>query len=123
MFPGMGGRGMDPKQMAGLMRQMGIKTTDVDAKRVVVERQDGSKLVIASPTVTIMEMQGQKSLQVAGEFVEGDAGGESDVETESIPSDDASLVMKETGAGRETAEKALEDNGGDIAAAILSLQK
>ena len=119
MIPGLGG-GMNPKQMASMMRQMGIKTFDVDAERVVVEKKDGTKLIVSPATVSVMEFQGQKTLQVAGEFSEeAGAGGA----VEGGASDDAKMVAEQTGASLQEAQAALDEAGGDIAQAILKLKK
>ena len=120
--------GMNPKQMGSLMKQMGIKTVEVDAKRVVVEKNDGTKLVVDPAQVTIIDMQGQKMLQVAGTFIE--EAGSSDSSGKSIESgqesveskdNDVELVMKQAGATRDAAQKALDNANGDIAQAILDL--
>ncbi|NYZ75184.1 Nascent polypeptide-associated complex protein [Candidatus Micrarchaeota archaeon] len=105
---------MDPKQMAKLMSQMGIKNEPIPASRVIVEKEDGSKLVVNNPSVTLIEMQGQKSLQVAGEFAEekGEQG----------PSDAEVVMQAVSGASKEEAEKALKEADGDIAQAVLILQ-
>ena len=112
MIPGMGG--MNPRQMERMMQQMGIKSTNVDASEVIVRKKDGGELVVSSPQVTIVEMQGQKSLQVAGVFSER-AGGPSE--------DDIRLVMEQAKCAREKALDALKETKGDIAAAILKLQE
>ncbi|MBI2444906.1 hypothetical protein HYV43_00780 [Candidatus Micrarchaeota archaeon] len=108
---------MNPKQMAQIMKQMGIKNEPVDAVRVIVEKADGTKTVVEPAQVILVEMQGQKSLQVSGTFRE-EAGSEGDA----TPTD-ADLVMDETGCTKEEAEKALEESGGDLAEAILKLKK
>jgi nascent polypeptide-associated complex subunit alpha len=103
---------MDPKQMSRMMKQMGIDTKEVDAKKVVIET--GSELIeITSPQVVQIEMQGQKSFQISG-IVETKA---------KISEDDLKMVMEQTSCTREDAEKALKDANGDIAEAILKLQK
>ena len=105
--------GMNPKQMASLMKQMGIKNQDVPCDRVVFEKKDGSKLVVENPSVMLVEMQGQKSFQVTGEPTE-EAGERQE--------DDADLIVKETGCSRQEAEAALAETGGDLAEAILKLK-
>lgn len=112
MIPGLGG-GMNPKQMERMMQQMGIKTTPIDATEVVIRKKDGSELVISAPQITQIEMQGQKSLQVSGNFSER-AGGPSE--------DDIKLVMEQAKCSREKALAALREAKGDIAEAILKLQ-
>ena len=39
MFPGMGK--INPKQMQGLMKQMGISQEEIEAERVIIEKSDG----------------------------------------------------------------------------------
>lgn len=111
MLPGLGG--MNPRQMERMMQQMGIKTIAVDASEVIVKKKDGTELVVSSPQVSMIEMQGQKSLQVNGTFSER-SGGPSE--------DDIKLVMEQAKCTREKALAALNEAKGDIAEAILKLQ-
>ncbi|HLD76285.1 MAG TPA: nascent polypeptide-associated complex protein [Candidatus Norongarragalinales archaeon] len=106
---------MDPKQMASLMRQMGIKNEPVDCERVEIIKTDGSKILVQNPQVILIEMKGQKSFQVSGEV--SDVGSNEKEET------DADLVMKETGCSRQEAQIALDEAGGNLAEAILKLKK
>lgn len=116
MLPGLGGK-MDPKQMASLMRQLGIKSEELDVARVTIEKTDGSRILVEPASVTKIVMQGQATYQVAGVSLEQKPG-------EGAPREksDVELVMEQTGASREEAEKALKGSGGDIAEAILSLE-
>lgn len=108
MMPG----GMDPKKMQALMKQMGIKSEEIEATKVVIETGESS-IVIENPQVTQITMQGQKSFQIAGEVrVEQKASGE-----------DIKLIMEKTGCSEAAAKEALEKAGGDIAQAILSLSE
>ena len=111
MFPGMGG--IDPRQMQQMMRQMGIKTEEIAATEVIIKKADGSELVISSPQVTLMDIQGQKTFQIGGTLSER-AGGPSE--------EDVKLVMDGAGVTRESAVEALNNSKGDIAEAILKLQ-
>ncbi len=111
MIPGLGG--MNPRQMERMMQQMGIKSTGIDASEVIIRKKDGSELVVSSPQVTLIDMQGQKSLQISGEITER-AGGPSE--------DDIKLVMEQAKCTRDKALAALKETKGDIAAAILKLQ-
>jgi nascent polypeptide-associated complex subunit alpha len=108
MMPG----GMDPKKMQALMKQMGIKSEEVEATKVTIETSSGA-IVIENPQVTQITVQGQRSFQISGE-----------VRTEAKASEeDIKLVMEKTGASAEAARDALEKSGGDIAEAILLLSK
>jgi len=112
LLPGMGG--MNPRQMQRMMEQMGIKTKEIEASEVVVRKKDGGELVITAPSVTMMEVQGQKTFQIAGN-VEERAGGPSE--------DDIKLVMEQAKCTREKAAAALKESKGDIAEAIMKLQR
>jgi nascent polypeptide-associated complex subunit alpha len=102
---------MDPKQMARMMKQMGINTQEINAERVVIETAD-EKIIVEPAQVTRISMQGQDSFQVAGSVRTESSVNEADVE----------LVMEKAGVGKEEASAALEKSGGDIAAAIMELQ-
>jgi len=107
---GLGG-GLDPKKIKAVMKQMGINQEDVDAKRVVIERDDG-RIIIENPSVQKIIVQGQASFQIAGDIKEEEGG---------IREEDVKLVMEKTGKNEKEARKALENANGDIAEAILSL--
>ena len=103
--------GMNPAQMKQLMRQLGIKTEDLKAKRVIFE-MDGKKLILENPAVTCIAMQGQKIYNVIGE----------PKEESQIPDADIIMVAEQANVPKEKAKKALEENEGDIAKAILALK-
>jgi nascent polypeptide-associated complex subunit alpha len=103
---------MDPKGMAKMMNQMGIKTSEVDAAKVVIELKEGGKLVVFEPTVVQIEMKGEKSFQVSGKVHEEQEAGE----------DDIAMVMEAAGCSREEAQNALRETNGDIAEAIIRLK-
>ena len=103
--------GIDPKQMAGMMKKMGIKTETLDAKEVIIR---GSKtIVIKNPQVTVVDMQGQKTYQIMGTAEEKKEENREDLD----------LVMEQAGATEDEARGALDEAEGDIALAILKLKK
>src|SRR3989344_6523675 len=105
MFPGMGG--MDPRRMKMMMKQMGIKQEDINATRVIFELENG-KIIIENPTVSAIEMQGQKTYTVTGNAVE----------EKTIPEEDVKMVAEQAKVSEKNARKALEESDGDIAEAI-----
>ena len=109
MIPG----GMDPKKMQALMKQMGIKSEDVDAVKVTIESSDGKTITITEPQVTKITMQGQTSFQIAGNVRVEEKSSEEDLK----------LIMEQTGCTEEEAKAALEKSGGDIAQAIVSISE
>lgn len=105
--------GLDPKKMQALMKQMGIKQEDIDASRVIIEKSDGSKIVVDNPSVVKVNMSGNESFQITGDIKEE--------EEEDNLEKDIHIVMEKTGVTEAEARKALEDADGDLTEAILEL--
>ena len=102
---------MNPAMMKKMMKQLGMKTSELNAKRVVFELGSGN-LVIENPSVTLMEVQGKKTYTVMG-TEKKEAG---------IPEEDIKMVAEQTGKSEEEAKKALEECNGDLAEAIQKLK-
>lgn len=115
MFPGMGG--VNPAQMQKMMKQLGIKTEELNAKRVVFETADGN-LVIENPQITKMTIQGTDTFQIVGSIKE-----ESNSTANKISEDDIKMVAEQAKVSKENAKSALEKTDGDIAEAILMLRE
>ena len=113
MFPGLGG-GLDPRKMQAMMKQLGMKQEEIQANKVIIEKANGSKLIIEPTQVTRIVMQGQESFQIAGDVREEES------ETEKFSEEDIKLVMEKTGANKEKVKKTLEKTE-DIAEAIVEL--
>ena len=109
---------MDPRAMKNLMSKMGIKSSEVEASRVVIESGDKT-IIITNPQVTKIEAQGVTSFQVVGDISENEA-----LHTVEITEDDITTVSEQTGiSDKEKITEALQSENGDIAAAILRLKK
>ena len=111
MFPGLG----NPRQMQGMLKKMGISQEDVPAKKVTIEKIDGSKTIINNPSVTKIKMQGQETFQIAGEISE-------EAEEIGISEDDIKIIVEKTGCTKEQARASLEKTG-DLTESILELSK
>jgi nascent polypeptide-associated complex subunit alpha len=107
---------MDPRAMRNLMAKMGIKSSEVDAIRVVIEGSD-KNIIIENPQITRIEAQGAVSFQISGDVSESEK-----VSAVNVTDDDIKLVEEKTGIKDRALikEKLLEHNG-DIAQTILSL--
>jgi len=110
MLPGMGG--IDPRKMQAMMKQLGIKQEEIEAKRVIIEKSNDEKIIIENPSVMKINMHGNESWQITGE---------SKIEEEGISEDDVKLVMEKTGKSEEESRKALEESKGDLSEAIMEL--
>lgn len=113
MLPGM--PGLDPKKMNALMKQMGISQDEIPASKVIIEKQDNSKIIIENPSIQKIKMQGQESFQISGDIQE--------IEEEKITQQDIQTVMEKTSCTEDQAKKALESTEGDLAEAILELSE
>ncbi|WP_254763124.1 nascent polypeptide-associated complex protein [Natrinema marinum] len=129
MFGG-GGGGLNPRKMEQMMEQMGIDVEDIDAEEVII-RTEEYDLVFGDAEVTKMDARGQETYQVIGSPEEVEAGsaggstGSADAGSEaepSIPDDDIELVAMRASVSEDEAREALEDNDGDLAAAVESLE-
>jgi nascent polypeptide-associated complex subunit alpha len=104
---------INPKQMQGMMKKMGIAQTEIRAKRVIIECED-KNIILENPSVLRISMQGQVSYQISGP--------ETEESTESFSEDDIKMVMEKTGKSKEEVTEALEKNEGDIAETIMQLK-
>jgi nascent polypeptide-associated complex subunit alpha len=104
---------INPKQIQGMMKKMGIAQMDIAAKRVIIECSD-KNIVINNPSVMKVNMQGQESFQISGAV--------SEESLESFSEEDVKLVIEKTKKSRAEVIKFLSENDGDIAKAILELR-
>jgi len=105
--------GMNPKKMAGMMKQLGISQEEIPAEKVVIEKADG-KIVINNPSVQKIKMQGQESFQIAGDI--------SEQEAVKFNEDDVKQIVEKTGKSEDESRRVLDEVDGDLAEAILKLQ-
>jgi nascent polypeptide-associated complex subunit alpha len=113
MMPGK----MNPRQMAQMMKRLGINVTEIKNVEKIIIRTDSKEYIFDEAEVTIMDAQGSKTYQISGRprIIARKE------EEEGIPQADIDLVAEQTGKSKEDAKKALEKTKGDIAEAILKL--
>jgi nascent polypeptide-associated complex subunit alpha len=116
-----GMRGVNPRQMQQAMKKMGMKQTDIKNVTEVIIRTHDKEIVLTNAEVTLIEMQGSRNYQIAGDETTRELGSVSAPATISFPAEDIELVMSQTGCDREKAIKALEDAKGQPAEAILKI--
>ncbi len=114
MFPG-----INPRQMKQAMKQLGIKQEDLEAVEVIIKLQD-RELVFKEPSVQKVNMAGQVTFQLSGDYEERSLESDSNQE---ITQEDIKTVIDQTGCTEEEAIEALEAAEGDLAEAILSLKE
>jgi len=97
----------DPRQMEKVMKQMGIRTEEIEATEVII-RGASKNIVIRSPSVVKTDMKGQIMFQISG-----------NVSEMSYSEDDIKMVSEQASVTRERAAELLEKSKGDIAEAIM----
>ena len=111
MFPG-----ISPREMQKAMKRLGIKQEEIDAQEVIIKTAD-KELVIRNPHVSKVNMMGQETFQIVGELTEVSSNGDA------VNDDDLATVMEQTNCTKEEALEALGASNGNLAKAILKLQK
>ena len=108
--------GMNPRDVQRAMKKLGIKQEEIEADEVIIRTGD-KEIVISNPQVSKVNMMGQETYQIVGEaeerLISSEAG---------INDDDVKTVMDQTGSTEEKAREAIENNGHDLAKAIISLR-
>ena len=119
---------MNPRQVKQAMKRLGIKTEEIQDVTEVVIKTKAKQYVIKDASVTIMEMQGQKTFQIVGEEevmpLEAAAAktvGAAAPTAPKFPEGDVKLVMDQTSVSREKAIEALTATDGQLAEAILKI--
>jgi len=113
MFPGLG-KGMSPRKMQQMMKQMGISVTEIEDVEEVIIRTADSEIVFDDAAVSIMDAAGTRIYQLTGTPHER-------ARELVVPDEDIQLVIEQTGADEDAAREALEESGGDLADAIMRL--
>jgi nascent polypeptide-associated complex subunit alpha len=121
MFPGMGGRGMNPRQMKQMMKKMGMNIDEVSDVEEIIIKTATQDYIFKEAEVTIIDIQGQQTFQIVGspEVV----AKESEDAPSGIPQEDVELVASQANVSLEEARSALEECGGNPAEAILKLME
>ncbi|MCS7119512.1 MAG: nascent polypeptide-associated complex protein [Archaeoglobaceae archaeon] len=109
MFP------MNAKQMKKMMKQMGIEMEEIDAREVIIKTST-EEFVFKNPNVAKVSARGVETFQIVGSY-------EIIKITPKISEEDVKLVMEQAKVDEDTARRALIEANGDIAEAIMKLQK
>jgi nascent polypeptide-associated complex subunit alpha len=114
-------RKMNPRDAKRMMQRMGMNMEGVDEVEEVIIRTPSKEIVIESPEVAIVNVQGQKIFQIAGGKV-SERAPEHKTSAPVVSEEDVQLVADQTGKSVQEARNALLESEGDLAKAILLLQ-
>ncbi len=119
---------IDSRKARRMMKQMGMQMDELgDVKRVILQSPT-REIVIEGPMVTAINVQGQKMYQIAGGKVTERAPQAAQAPVEErkqveVPEEDVLLVSQQANVSMEKARATLIQAEGDLAKAILMLQK
>ncbi|ADB58879.1 nascent polypeptide-associated complex protein [Archaeoglobus profundus] len=105
---------MNIQQMKKMMKQMGINIEEINAIEVII-RTPNEELIFKNPSVTKVSGRGMEVFQVIGSYEV--------VKKVEISEEDVKLIMEQANVDEETARKALIEANGDLAEALMKLQK
>jgi len=116
-------RKVNPREARRMMQRMGMNMDSLPDVEQVIIKTSSKDLLIESPEVAILNMQGQKIFQIiGGQITEQAPQRDTSVPKLSVSEEDVRLVADQTGKSVEEAKAALEECDGDLAKAILLLQ-
>jgi len=119
---------LSPRELRRLLKRMGLQDLEMEEVRgiskVIMYMTDGSMIEINNPNVAQIKVSGMVIYQVQSSEPDIKVSKPTKQPGDYVPTeDDIKLVMEETQCSREEAIEALRRSGGDIAEAILSIQK
>lgn len=103
---------MNVNQMKKMLKQMGVNIEEINATEVII-RTPSEELVFKNPSVTKVSGRGMEIFQVIGSYEV----------VKKISDEDVKLIMEQANVDEETARKALIEANGDLAEALMRLQK
>ena len=103
------------KDMAKMMKQMGVDMDELDADKVEIHMGD-EKIVFTSPSVSKIDAQGKEMFQLEGKYSREEKDSQPEVKEEDIE-----LVREKTDASEQEAREVLME-AEDPADAIMELR-
>jgi nascent polypeptide-associated complex subunit alpha len=110
-------RKVSPREANRMMQRMGMQVQQLDDVTRVIMETPSKRIIIDSPEVATITVQGQTMYQVGGGTMREETAGEQS------SADDAKLVASQAGVSQEEAAAALKQSAGDLAQAIVLLKQ
>ena len=110
-------RKVSPREANRMMQRMGMQVEQLDDVTRVIMETPSKRIIIDSPEVATITVQGQTMYQVGGGTMREETAGEQS------SADDAKLVASQAGVSQEEATAALKQSAGDLAQAIVLLKQ
>ena len=123
---------MDSRNARRMMQRMGMQMNELSGVTRVIIQSPGKEIVIEQPTVTSINVQGQKMYQVLGgktverapqaAITQGAESAITEKPAVQVPEEDVLLVAQQAKVSMDKARETLVKCEGDLARAILMLQ-
>lgn len=123
---------MDSRNARRMMQRMGMQMQELSGVTRVIIQSPGKEIIIEQPTVTSINVQGQKMYQVLGgraverspqaAVAQGAVPAVAEKPPVQVPEEDVLLVAQQAKVSMEKARETLIKCDGDLARAILMLQ-
>ena len=110
-------RKVSPREANRMMQRMGMQVQQLDDVTRVIMETPSKRIIIDSPEVATITVQGQTMYQVGGGNMREETAGEQS------SADDTKLVASQAGVSQEEAAAALKQSAGDLAQAIVLLKQ
>ncbi|MFH0848390.1 MAG: nascent polypeptide-associated complex protein [archaeon] len=107
------------RDAARMMQKMGMQLGEIQGVTEVVISTETKRIVIESPSVATINMQGQQIYQIAG----GQVREEPVAISKQVAEEDAKLVSEQAMVTIEEARNAILKTEGDLAQAIILLKE
>ncbi len=114
---------MSLSELKRMLKKMGIEVSEVSGVSEVLIRTKDSEIVIEAPQVLLIDSGKQKIYQVVAGGITVRKLSEAGQRKASFSEEDVEFVVRQTGAPREVAVRALEVSGGDLAQAIILINE
>ena len=107
--------GMNQRQMKQAMKRMGMQQQEIEATEVII-RTSEKEYYFPQPQVAKINMMGQDTWQITGDFEERSLNQEIEISDE-----DVDTVAEQTGVDKDTARAKIKECEGDLSQAIMQL--
>ena len=111
--------GLNPAKLGAMMKQMGIKQEEINASRVIIEKE-GENIIIENPQVLKINMQGTESFQITGDVGKESLSQDENEKDEGFSKEDIEMIVEKTGKNEEEVMDSLQKTN-DIAETIMEL--
>ena len=113
----------NPRELKRLLKKYGIDVRELPEVRSVTLSADAYDILVRDPQVAVLDLGQQKLIQIVCSSMEKIERKQPSQQVPAVPEEDIQFVVEQTGASRDEVLKALTEEGGDIARAIMKLQE